>query len=127
LKVSNNITCILCPAGCKIFIEIEDGICINIEGNKCKKGIEYGINETLYQKRIVTSSILIINGIWPLVSIKTSDMVPKEKIFKILDIIKKIHISAPVKSGDVIIKDIAKTGVNIVATRTVKKIKKNKE
>ena len=119
MKISNNVTCILCPAGCKIFIEIEDGICINIEGNKCKKGIEYGINETLYQKRIVTSSILIINGIWPLVSVRTSDPIPKEKIFEILDIIKKTNIYAPVKSGDIIIQDIANTGVNIIATRTV--------
>jgi len=124
LKISNNVTCILCPAGCKIFIEIEDGICINIEGNKCKKGIEYGINETLYQKRIVTSSILIINGIWPLVSVRTSDPIPKEKIFEILDIIKKTNICAPVKSGDIIIQDIANTGVDIVATRTIDIIKR---
>ena len=65
---------------------------------------------------------MINNGNWQLVSIKTSDEVSKDKIFEILDIIKKTNICAPVKSGDVIIKNIAKTGVNIIATRTVDKI-----
>jgi CxxC motif-containing protein len=114
-----NITCILCPIGCEIRINKKE--LIIIDGAKCEKGIEYSKNEVLNPKRILTTSILVKNGILPLLSVKTSKPIPKEKIFKILEIIKRTSVNAPVEIGEIIIKNILDTGSDIIATKTIKK------
>ena len=115
-----NITCILCPIGCDIRINKKK--LLIIDGAKCKKGIEYSKNEVLNPKRILTTSILVKNGILPLLSVKTSKPIPKEKIFTIMEIIKKTSVNAPIEIGDIIIKNILDTKSDIIATKTIKKL-----
>ncbi len=124
MAVEKKITCIVCPIGCKILVKIEDGKCISIKGNKCKRGEEYAINEVLNPKRMLTTSVLVKDGVWPLVSIKTSKPVPKEKLFHVLQEVKKTVVLAPVTSGQIILKNAANTGVDVVATKTVPKVNK---
>jgi len=114
-----NVICILCPVGCNIKIKKNKKLVI--KGAKCIKGIEYSKHEILNPKRILTTSILVKNGILPLISVKTSKPVPKDKIFKILKIIKKKSVNAPIYIGDIIIENILDTGSNIVSTKTVEK------
>ena len=123
MVVEKKITCILCPIGCEILAEIKEGECRIIEGCKCKGGEEYAINEVFNPKRMLTTSILIENGVWPLVSVKSSKPIPKEKLFNVLKQIKKTTIKAPVKSGQIIIKNLENIGINIIATKTVKEKK----
>lgn len=124
MAVEKETTCIVCPIGCKILVKIEDGKCISIKGNECKRGEEYAINEVLNPKRMLTTSVLVKDGVWPLVSIKTSEPVPKEKLFHVLQEVKKTVVRAPVTSGQIILKNAANTGINIVATKTVPKANK---
>ena len=91
-------------------------------GNKCKRGVEYAKNEALDPRRMLTTSILIKGGEWPLVSVKSSKPVPKEKVLSVLKEIRKTMVNAPVKSGQIIIKNIAHTNIDIVATKLVKKL-----
>jgi len=114
------ITCIVCPIGCKIFVRMDGTNIKKIDGYKCKKGIEYTRSEVLDPRRVLTSSILVVNGEWPLVSVKTSKPVPKNKIFDVLGIIKNTKVKAPVEIGQVIIKNVAKTEIDIIATKSVK-------
>ena len=90
-------------------------------GDKCKKGVDYAIYEALDPRRVLTSSILVEGGEWPLVSVKSSKPVPKNEIFDVLKEIKKVKINAPVKIGKTIIKDVAGTDIDIIATKTIKK------
>jgi len=115
------ITCIVCPIGCKILVKSRGKLIENLDGNKCVKGIEYAKNEALDPRRMLTTSVLVRDGEWPLVSVKSSQPVPKDKVFKILKEIKKIKLNAPVKSGQIILKNVANTDSNIIATKTVKK------
>ena len=114
------ITCIVCPIGCKIIVRIDKTCFEVVSGNKCKRGIEYARNEALDPRRMLTTSVLVNNGEWPLVSVKSSESVPKEKLFSVLEEIKKANVKAPVESGQIIIKYAANTGINIVATKEVK-------
>lgn len=123
MTAEKNITCIVCPIGCKILVRIDGTRFKVLEGNKCKKGVEYARNEALDPRRMLTTSVLVENGEWPLVSVKSSQPVPKEKIFRVLKDIRRTFVNAPIKSGDNIIKNVAGTGINIVATKTVKKLK----
>jgi CxxC motif-containing protein len=115
-----DITCIICPIGCKISVRIKGKSLEILKGNKCKRGTDYAKNEALDPKRMLTSSVLVNNGNWPLVSVKSSKPVPKDKIFCVLNEIKKTKVDAPVKSGQIIIKNIANTKINILATKSIK-------
>jgi len=116
------VTCIVCPIGCKILVKTDGTQFKILEGNKCKKGIEYARNEALDPRRMLTTSVLIEDGEWPLVSVKSSQPIPKEKVFTVLKEIKKTIAKAPIKSGQMVISNVADTNIDIIATKTVKKL-----
>lgn len=124
MSKEKEITCIVCPLGCKIVVRIEGIEIKNIDGHKCKQGIEYATKEALDPRRMLTTSVFVNNGEWPLVSVKSSQPVPKDKVFQVLKKIKKLNINAPVKSGQTIITDVANTGINMIATKTITKKRK---
>lgn len=115
------ITCIVCPLGCRIRVEMEGGEIKNIKGYSCPKGLEYARNEVTMPKRMVTTSVRAKGGHLPLLSVRTKEPVPKEKIHEIMLELAKIEVKAPVKIGDVVVKNILGTGVDIVATRNLYK------
>lgn len=119
MNAEKETTCIVCPIGCKILVRTDGAKFEVLKGNKCKKGIEYARNETLDPRRMLTTSVLVKNGNWPLVSVKSSQPIPKEKLFLVLLEIKTARVEAPVASGQTIIKNVCDTGIDIVATKTV--------
>ena len=116
------ITCIICPIGCKIFVKTNGKQITVTEGSRCKKGIHYAISEILDPRRMLTTSILVKGGEWPLVSVKSTRAIPKNKLFPILEQIKKTTINAPVISGQTIIRNVLNSGIDFVATKTIKKL-----
>jgi CxxC motif-containing protein len=92
---------------------------VSISGHQCERGVEYGEMEALNPKRTVTSSVLVIDGEMPLVSVRTSVAVPKDRIMEVMYEVRSASMEAPVSIGDVIIPNVAGTGVDVVATRTV--------
>ena len=78
------ITCIVCPIGCKILVETDGKHIKNLDGNKCKHGIDYAEHEALDPRRMLTTSVFVDGGEWPLVSVKSAKSVPKEKIFNVV-------------------------------------------
>ncbi len=90
-----------------------------ISGNLCDKGKDYVKKELFSPERGVTSSVNVKGGVLPLVSVKTSKPIPKNRIFELMDYIADIEVQAPIKTGDVIVKDILETGADIVATKNV--------
>ena len=119
MTTEQEVTCIVCPLGCRILVKTDGTTADVVEGNKCKKGVEYAQSEALDPRRMLTSSIYIEDGNWPLVSVKSTQPVPKGKVFAVLAEIKKTTVKAPVTSGQVLLKNVAGTGINIVATKTV--------
>ncbi len=115
------VVCVRCPVGCKIEFELHNGKVGKIKGNRCLKGIEYIKEELKEPKRIVPTSVRVIGGNYPLVSVKTSAPIPKRHISDLMEIVKKLKIRAPVELGDVILKNLFNTGVDLIATRTVQK------
>lgn len=54
-----------------------------------------------------------------MVSCKTKEDIPKEKIFAIINALCGVTVPAPVSIGDILVQDVAGTGVDIVATKNV--------
>ena len=114
-----NLTCIGCPMGCPLTVKLEDTEVINIEGNICKRGAVYGKKEVTNPTRIVTTTVRVSGGAETVVSVKTKEDIPKGKIFECVKALKTVEVPAPVHIGDVLLEDVAGTGVDIVATKNV--------
>lgn len=116
-------TCIICPNGCEITVEYDENGYFNCEGNLCSRGEEYVHREITAPQRTISSSVLVTGGDMPLVSVRLTKPVPKEKIFDIMREIKSISLNAPVEAGTVIVENILGLGSNLIATRSVKEEK----
>ncbi len=114
-----DLTCIGCPIGCQITVALEDGEVISVKGNTCAIGDKYARNEVTHPERTVTTTAVIEGGDKPRVSVKTAGNIPKDKIFDAMKEIDSTIAKAPVHIGDVIVKDVAGTGVDVVATREI--------
>ena len=110
------LTCINCPLGCTVSVTVEDGQITNITGNTCKRGEVYARNELTNPVRVVTSTARVDGADQYLVSVKTEEAIPKGKIMEVMEEINKAHIAAPVAIGDIIIEDVAGTGIKVIAT-----------
>lgn len=113
--------CIGCPMGCNLEVEIENNNVKKVSGNSCKIGEEYAKKECSNPTRIVTTSVEVIDGVYDTLSVKTEKDIPKDKIDQCIKELKDIVIKAPVKISDIVVNNIANTGVNIIATRKVDK------
>ncbi|MDB6469657.1 DUF1667 domain-containing protein [Blautia wexlerae] len=114
---TRELICINCPLGCALTVYMEQGKVVKVEGNTCSKGKTYGEQEVTAPTRILTSSVRVLEGKLPVVSVKTASDIPKGKIRECAAALKSVQVQAPVKIGDVIVKNICETGVNLIATR----------
>lgn len=115
------LTCIGCPIGCALDVTLENGQVTDVKGNTCPRGKIYAEKECTNPTRIVTSTVRVTNGEIDAVSVKTEADIPKNKIFECVEDLRSVVMEAPVSIGDIIAKDIAGTGVNIIATKDVAK------
>lgn len=116
-----NLTCISCPMGCQITVGMDGSEVLSVTGNTCKRGDVYARKEVTNPTRIVTSTVKVIGGKADMVSVKTREDIPKEKIFDCIKSLKGVEVEAPVHIEDVILADAAGTGVDIVATKNVER------
>ncbi len=124
---TKELTCIGCPMGCQITVDIENGTVIGVKGNSCKIGDNYARREVVNPMRIVTSSVPVLDKDetpsdgrhYARVSVKTATEIPKAKIMDVMDAIRRTYATAPVKIGDIIMHNIADTGVDLIATKSM--------
>lgn len=109
--------CIGCPMGCPLTVELDGGTIASVAGFTCKRGDVYARKEVTNPTRIVTSTVKVEGGLVDMVSVKTKEDIPKDKIFDCVKALKGLTVKAPVHIGDVILPDAAGTGVDIVATK----------
>lgn len=107
------LTCIECPVGCNIEVELLDGAVVSVNGNNCKRGDMYARNEVTCPRRVVASSVRAKDG--AMVSVKTDRPIRKSEIFAIMDKINAVLLDKSVFIGDIIVKGIDED-VNLVAT-----------
>jgi len=111
--------CIGCPMGCRMTVELDGGKIAFVSGYTCPRGKAYAEKEVTNPTRIVTSTVKVISGSRKRVSCKTASDIPKDKISDVMADINSVCVTAPVKIGDVLIKNVAGTGVDVVATSNI--------
>ena len=116
------LTCIICPKGCSLRVRLEAGRVTLVEGNHCKRGAQYAEKEVTNPTRTVTTTIPIRGGCEKILSVKTRTDIPKAKVQACVQALKNVTAEAPVQIGDVILSDVAETGVDIIATKEISEI-----
>lgn len=117
-----NLTCIGCPLGCQIEVMMgDDGEILLVTGNTCPRGESYARKEVTAPTRIVTSSVRVYGSRSGerMVSLKTAFDIPKDRIMDVIRDLRGVAVPAPVRIGDVLLKDVAGTGVDMIATKNV--------
>lgn len=107
--------CIGCPLGCPMEICYEDTEIISVKGHTCERGEAYAVNEFKNPLRIITTTIEVYGSQLKMLPIKSNGTIPKRLIPDCIKLLKNVSVTAPVKCGDVILKDVLGTGTDIVA------------
>lgn len=110
--------CIECPNGCVLSVENKDGE-ILVSNNKCKKGITFAKTELLSPKRTISSIVKTVFPETPVIPVRVSGDIPKDKIFDVIEEINQIRLDKRVGRGDIIIDNVLDLGVNIIATSSI--------
>lgn len=111
--------CITCPVGCTLEVTHEGKTIIKVDGSQCKKGLEYAKAELADPRRMVTSTVKVRGGVFPLVPVYTAAPIPKPLIFDLLAELRKVELQAPVKIGQVVLENALGTGVDVLASRNL--------
>ena len=114
--MKTDMICISCPMGCRMTVEHEGKDLIAVAGNSCKRGEIYAKNEISDPRRVVTS-IMRVRGRKCPVSVRTNGAVPKSAIRDCLLAIQDKTAPADTAPGDVLIPNVAATGIDVVAMR----------
>jgi len=114
-------TCIICPNGCQISVEYEGTSIKNIKGDECPKGKDYVKNEITNPLRVFAGSIVVNNGDFSLVSVKTPVPIPKKYLKKIGEITHGLKVKAPVTIGQVVASNFLNENIDLIATRKIEK------
>ena len=114
-----NLICIVCPKGCHLQVDEDNGYAVT--GNSCPRGAEYGKTELLHPTRVLTSTVRVDGGLHRRLPVKTTAPIPKELLFQAMEALNGVTLTAPVTVGQVVIPNLLGTGVDVVATREMKK------
>ena len=109
------LTCIICPNGCHLIVDDN----LNVTGNKCPRGVVYGKQEVTNPTRTVTSTVKCDSKKLRVCPVKTCDAIPKGKMFDVMRGLAAVELQAPVAVGDIVLSDIAGTGANLIAAKTM--------
>ncbi len=114
-----SLTCINCPVGCALTVEMADGAVAGVAGNLCARGPVYARAEVTNPTRMMASTVRLRNGAVAQLPVKTRSPIPKGKVADSVRALAGVEIPAPVELGRVILENVCGTGVDVIATRTV--------
>jgi CxxC motif-containing protein len=119
METIRELTCIGCPIGCVIEVDLRNKNDLKVTGYTCKRGIEYGIKECTNPTRILTTTLKVEKGTMKVVPVKTSSDIPKDSIFACTEHLRGLKAKAPIHIGEVLVYNILGTGADIVATMDI--------
>ncbi|MBE0601560.1 MAG: DUF1667 domain-containing protein [Firmicutes bacterium] len=116
--MKKQLTCIVCPRGCQLTVNLEGPGAPTVEGYACKRGIEYAKQEAVRPMRVLTANMKASGCAQPF-SVRTSAPIPKERILECAAALKRCRPKLPIRIGDVVVPDVLSLGVDIIATQSL--------
>lgn len=117
MAARETIICIGCPLGCRVTVtQDKKGNVTAMKGAECKQGEKYVLEELKNPVRTLTATVRTGDEAFPLLPVRTSKPVLKVLLKPIMRETVKVKVKPPVKEGDVIVKNVAKSKADLVAT-----------
>ena len=107
--------CITCPTGCLLTVT-QQGDEFHIEGNGCKRGIDFAITEMTNPTRSLTTTVRTVFPEVPVLPVRTDGEIPKGAIMEAMRALNGVLLDWAPDCGDTILEDIAGSGVRVIAT-----------
>ena len=115
---TRELTCVVCPAGCRITVTLEDGAIVKIEGNTCLRGKTYAESEVTHPVRTLTSTVRIETGTGVfMLPVRTDRPIPRESLFDAMKLVRAYRAKAPVRTGDKLIENFIEEGTCLIACK----------
>lgn len=116
--MKEEVICIVCPRGCHLQVDPDNDYAVT--GNFCPRGIPYGKMELKDPQRVLTSTVKVKGKTLQRCPVKTDGTIPKRDMRKLMQLVNHVELTAPVKTGDIIIAHVLGTEANLVATRDIR-------
>lgn len=113
-------TCIVCPNGCKLQID-DSGEEVKVTGNQCKRGAAFAVTELTHPMRTICSTVSTAFAETPVVPVRVSAEIPKERIFDVMREINTVKVTERLGTRDAVIKDVLGLGVDVIITSDILK------
>ena len=109
-----DLVCIVCPRGCTLHVEGERET-LQVTGNGCKRGADFARSELTAPMRTLCTTVRTVFPDVPVLPVRVSAEIPKDKIFSVMEAINAVTLETPVAMGGVILEDVLGLGVDVVA------------
>lgn len=112
---ARELTCIVCPLGCSVKVELDNDKIVSVTGNSCPRGKLYAEKECINPERTITTTMYTDMG--TVIPVKTDKPIPKSRMFDAMDVINGKTVKLPVNIGDILIENVF--GSNVVSVKNV--------
>lgn len=113
-------TCIVCPAGCPLSVELdEDGVVLSVTGNTCRRGELYAKEELTDPRRTLTSTVKIAGRELAMLPVRTDKGIRKDAMAEAMEILKSVTVQPPLKRGAVILENFTEEGITLIACKSI--------
>lgn len=110
--------CIGCPRGCLLRVEEENGE-FTVSGNSCENGRKFAVSEMTEPKRTICSTVKTVFADVPVLPVRVSADIPKDKIFEVMREINSVTLDKRISGGDAVIENVLGLGVDVISTSNV--------
>jgi CxxC motif-containing protein len=119
MREERDLICVVCPVGCPIRATVQDGQTVELQGQACKRGEAFAREEISAPRRMLTTTVRVVDGEWPLVPVRSSAPLPKGKLLEVAALLREVRLPAPVAAKQVVMMNVLGTGVDMVVSRTI--------
>jgi CxxC motif-containing protein len=109
--------CTGCPLGCRLEVDAVDDEVLEVRGFRCRRGERYGRQEHVDPRRPLSTTVWIEGAAVRRAPVRGATHLPKDRLLPAAVALRGIRLRAPVRRGDVVVEDIAGTGIEVIVTR----------
>lgn len=122
--MTKELVCIVCPRSCRMTVS-DDGNETVVTGNSCKRGKDFAVREMTDPRRTVCTTVRTSFKYAPVLPVRVSAPIPKNRIFDLMHEINRITVSEKIGRNDIVVKNILNLGVDLISTSNVLKHENN--
>ena len=117
--ITKELTCVVCPAGCKVLVTLdENNQIVDVTGHTCPRGKKYAESEVTNPVRTLTSTVTVqTKDGAKMLPVRTDKPIPRPTLFEAMEIVRKTIVTAPVKTGDVLVENFIEEGTSLIACK----------